>query len=103
MSEITVVQVRIDENESKELDALAKKLGISKSELIRELIKLGKKALLFNFSFDRLIKKEISLARAAAEASMSIVEFVALAKERGYTYFSYDSNELQRDIHSFNL
>ncbi|MCF2144080.1 MAG: ribbon-helix-helix domain-containing protein [Candidatus Heimdallarchaeota archaeon] len=35
MSEITVVQVRIDENESKELDALAKKLGISKSELIR--------------------------------------------------------------------
>jgi len=81
-----------------------KKLGMSKSELIRELIKLGKKALLFNFSFDhRLIKKEFSLVGAAAETGMSIVEFVALVKERGYTYFSYDSNELQRDIHSFNL
>ncbi|MGC9781236.1 MAG: ribbon-helix-helix protein, CopG family [Candidatus Heimdallarchaeota archaeon] len=95
---MTIVQVRVDDEESKELDALAKKLGISKSELIRKIIKRGKKGLLFDFHFERLIKNEISLTRAAAEAGLSVVEFVTLAKERGFTYFSYDSSELQRDI-----
>lgn len=95
---MTIVQVRVDDEESKELDELAKKIGISKSELIRKMIKLGKKDILFDFCFDRLIKNEISLTRAAAEADLSIVEFIILAKERGFTYFRYDSGELQRDI-----
>lgn len=95
---MTIVQVRVDNDESKELDELAEKLGISKSELIRRMIKIGKKELLFDFYYDRLIKKEISVARAAAAAGMSIAEFMALAKERGFTYFRYDSDDLQRDL-----
>jgi len=95
---MTIVQVRVDDEESKELDELAKKLGISKSELIRKIIKLGKKDILFDFYYNRLTKNEISLARAAAEVGLSVVEFIALAKERGFTYFRYDSSELQRDI-----
>ena len=97
---MTIMQVRVDEEESKELDELSEKLGISKSELIRKMIKIGKKELLFDFYYDRLIKKEISVARAAAGVGMSIVEFLKLAQERGFTYFRYDSDDLQRDIKS---
>jgi predicted HTH domain antitoxin len=95
---MTIVQVRVDDDEAKELDDLAEKLGISKLELIRRMIKIGKKELLFDFYYDRLIKKEISLAQAAAATGMSIVEFIALAKERGFTYFCYDSDDLHRDL-----
>jgi len=95
---MTIVQVRVNDEESKELDELAKKLGISKSQLIRKIIKQGKKEILFDFYFDSLIKNEISLTRAAAETGLSIVEFISIAKERGFTYFRYDSSELQRDI-----
>ena len=95
---MTIVQVRVDDEESRELDELAEKLGISKSELIRKMIKIGKKELLFDFYYDLLIKKKISVAREAAEAGMSIIEFMTIAKERGFTYFRYDSDELQRDV-----
>jgi len=99
---MTIVQVRVDDKESKELDELAEKIGISKSDLIRKMIKIGKKQLLFDFYYDRLTRKEISVARAAAAAGMSIVEFMSIAKERGFTYFRYNSDELLRDIQTLD-
>ncbi len=100
VNSMTIVQVRVNDEESKELDALAKKFGISKSELVRKILKRGKKGLLFDYYFNRLINNEISLTYAAAGSKLSIVEFLNLAEERGYTYFRYGTSELQRDIHS---
>ena len=56
--------------------------------------------MLFDYYFERLINNEISLTQATIEANLSVVEFLNLAEERGYTYFRYDSSELQRDIQS---
>ncbi|MFW9923989.1 MAG: UPF0175 family protein, partial [Candidatus Thorarchaeota archaeon] len=98
VNQMAIVQVRVDDAESKELDDLAELLGISKSDLIRKMIKIGKKELLFEYYYDRLLKKELSLARAAAATGMSIVEFLALAKDRGFVYFQYDEDELHRDL-----
>jgi len=99
---MTTVQVRIDDEENKNLDEVAKKLGISKSQLLRKIIKRGKKGLLFDVYFEKLTKKEISLSRAAAEAGLSIPEFMELAEKRGYTYFHYDAEELERDLNSLD-
>ncbi|MFX1538100.1 MAG: ribbon-helix-helix protein, CopG family [Promethearchaeota archaeon] len=97
---MAIIQVRVDDEESQELEELAKKLGISKSELVRQLITRGKKGLLFDFAFARLMKNEISLCRAAVEAQLPITDFVKLAAERGYVYFKYDADELKRDVRS---
>ena len=99
---MATVQVRIDDEENKNLDDLAKKLGITKSELIRKIIKRGKKGLLFDVFFEKLTKKEISLSRAAVEAGLSIPEFMELAAKRGFTYFDYDPEELERDLDSLD-
>lgn len=50
--------------------------------------------------FEKLTKKEISLGRAAAEASLSIPEFMELARKRGFTYFQYKSEEIAWDLES---
>ena len=99
---MATVQVRIDDEENKNLDELAKKLGITKSELLRKIIKRGKKGLLFDVYFEKLTKNEISLSRAAAESDLSILEFMELAEKRGYTYFHYDPEELERDLDSLD-
>ncbi len=99
---MATVQVRIDDEENKSLDELAAKLGITKSELLRKIIQRGKKGLLFDMYFEKLTKNEISLSRAAAEAGLSIPEFMELAIKRGYTYFQYDPEELNRDRDSLN-
>ena len=97
---MATVQVRIDDEENKDLDELAKKLEITKSELLRKIIKRGKKGLLFDVYFEKLTKKEISVSRAAVEADLSIPEFMEMARKRGYTYFQYDPEELDRDLES---
>ena len=99
---MATVQVRIDDEENKNLEDLAKKLSITKSELLRKIIKRGKKGLLFDVYFEKLTKKEISLSRAAAEAGLSIPEFMDYAEKRGYTYFHYDPDELSRDMDSLS-
>jgi len=99
---MATVQVRIDDEENKSLDELAAKLGITKSELLRKIIQRGKKGLLFDMYFEKLTKNEISLSRAAAEVGLSIPEFMELAIKRGYTYFQYDPEELNRDRNSLN-
>lgn len=95
---MATVQVRIDDEENKDLDELAKKLEITKSELLRKIIKRGKKGLLFDVYFEKLTKKEISVSRAAIEADLSIPEFMEMARKRGYTYFQYEPEELDRDL-----
>ena len=99
---MATVQVRIDDDENKDLDELAKKLEISKSELLRKIIKRGKKGLLFDVYFEKLTKMEISLSRAAAEAGLSIPEFMEYAKKRGFSYFHYDPEEIERDLNSLD-
>ncbi len=99
---MATVQVRIDDDENKRLDEIGKKLGISKSELLRRIIQRGKKELLFDTYFEKLTKKEISLSYAAVESGLSIPEFIEMAENRGYTYFNYSSEELERDLSSLD-
>ena len=97
---LATIEFELNDEESRELDTLAKQLGLSKSELLRKLISLGKKDLLFEAAFTRLLNKEFSLSRATLAAQMPIVEFTRRAAERGYTYFNYSSEELERDVAS---
>ena len=83
------LQVRVDDDEIEDLNALAEEMRLSRSELLRRL--RMEKAL------TRYLNLEFTLSRAARYAGVSIREMADLASARGIPFFRYSLEQLGRD------
>jgi len=91
------LQVRVEDEELGELDALAEDLHVSRSDLARNALREGVRRIRMEKALERYLHQRISLARAAQDAGVSLHEMHDLASSRGIPYFRYPVEELKRD------
>lgn len=91
------LQVRVDEDEMDELDALAEDMRISRSEVARAALREGVRRLRMDRALARYLRLEYTLSRAAEYAGVTIHEMAKVASEHGIPFFRYSLEELRRD------
>ncbi len=91
------LQVRVGEDEIDELDALARELDLTRSEVARSALREGIRRLRMERALRRYLALEWSLSRAAEAAGVSIREMAEAASARGIPFFRYSLDELRRD------
>lgn len=92
------LQVRLGERDTDELDALARELGLTRSEAARRALAEGMKKLRMERALLRYLNGDVSLARAAHDVGVTIGEMADVAAERGIPYFRYSPEELRKDV-----
>lgn len=91
------VQVRLPDDMEEKLKDLAEELHASRSEAIRRALDEGLKAIRLDRALQRYARGEVSLARAAHDAGVSIYVMAKEASEAGIPYFRYSIEEVERD------
>lgn len=92
------LQVRLGDDDTEELDALARDLGLTRSEVARRALAEGMKRLRMERALVRYVNGEITLARAAQDAGVTIGEMADVTADRGIPYFRYRPEELRADM-----
>lgn len=92
------LQVRLREEETDELDALARELRLTRSEAARRALAEGMKRLRMEGALVQYVNGKFTLARAAQEARVTIGEMADVAADRGIPYFRYSPEDLRGDI-----
>lgn len=91
------VSVRIGKEELKEISKISQDRKISKSAILREILKLGIKQKMLEIALEKFQKNEASAAKAATIAGMSLSEFLEVLHKRGINYH-YDIEDLRKDF-----
>ncbi len=91
------LQVRVDDDEIEDLNALAEEMRLSRSELARSALREGLRRLRMEKALTRYLNLEFTLSRAARYAGVSIREMADLASARGIPFFRYSLEQLRRD------
>jgi len=78
-----VITIRIPEDLLKEIDSLAKELGVDRSDLIRMLLIKSLKDERISKAIEMYINDEISLERAAEIAGIPLSDFILELIKRG--------------------
>ena len=90
------VSVRIDSDDLREIDVLAKYEQQSKSDILREILALGIQDKRFEIALERFQKKELSAWQAARFAALPLTQFLDMLREKRIE-FHYTEKELQED------
>lgn len=91
------VQVRLPDDMERQLDALADELHTSRSEALRNALDEGLQALRLERAVRRYTDGDISLARASADAGVSIQRFAREIASRGIPALRYGPEDAKRD------
>ena len=91
------LQVRVDEEDLRNLDDLAEDLSSSRSDVARSALREGVKRLRVERALTRYLNHEFTLSRAAEYTGLGIYEMSQLAADRGIPFFRYSVEELERD------
>src|SRR2546422_5355590 len=91
------LQVRVDDDEIEDLNALAEEMRLSRSELAPSALRAGLRRLRMEKALTRYLNLEFTLSRAARYAGVSIREMADLASARGIPFFRYSLEQLGRD------
>lgn len=91
------VQIRLPEEEISELEELIEILHMSKSEVARNALHEGIKALKLEIALKKYLSNEYTLCRAAEFANVSIQEMADYLSRRQIPFFKYSENELKKD------
>ena len=91
------LQVRVDDEEIEDLDALAEELRLSRSEIARSALREGVRRLRMEKALARYLNLEFTLSRAAHYAGVPIRNMADLAAEKGIPFFRISLDELRRD------
>ncbi len=97
-SAMSNLQVRLGDDDTEDLDELARELGLTRSEAARRALAEGMKRLRMERALGRFVKGEITLARAAQDAGVTIGEMADVAADRGIPYFRYPPEDLRADM-----
>ena len=92
------LQVRLGDDDTEDLDKLARELGLTRSEAARRALAEGMRRLRMERALVRYVNGEITLARAARDAGVTIGEMADVAADRGIPYFRYPPDELRKDV-----
>jgi len=95
---MTNLQVRLEDDDTEELDDLARDLGLTRSEVARRALAEGVKRLRMEWTLVGYLNGEITLARAAQDAGVTIGEMADVAADRGIPYFRYPRDALRKDV-----
>lgn len=93
----SVVAARLEDNEVREIEALAKQTHLDKSTLIKTLFRTGKDEFKLKLGMEKYRRNEVSLGKAAELAGLSILDFLSKMKDYGVT-LNYDVFEAEKDI-----
>ncbi len=91
------VQIRLPEEEISEMEELIEILHMSKSEVARNALHEGIKALKLEIAQKKYLSNEFTLCRAAEFAKVSIQEMADYLGKRQIPFFKYSERELERD------
>ena len=91
------LSVRIDEKEDKELEAIAEKLKTDKSNVARQAIELGIRALKRKEALERVRMKDWTIWKAAEYCGESYRSFLQLLRESNVP-FPISTQELEREL-----
>ncbi|HEY5605926.1 MAG TPA: UPF0175 family protein [Thermoplasmata archaeon] len=91
------LQVRVDDEEIRVLDRLAKDAGLSRSETARSALREGIRRMRAERALARYLNFDFTLSRAAQYAGVTIHEMAEAARARGIPFFRYSLEELRRD------
>lgn len=92
------VQVRLSDKAVREIDGLGKKLGSSRSEVIRRAVEKGLSNLKAELALKNYIENRITLCRAAALSGLSVREFADYASQKGIPFMRYGKGEAEADL-----
>jgi len=91
------LSVRIDEKEDKELETIAEKLKTDKSNVARQAIELGIRALKRKEALERVRMKDWTIWKAAEYCGESYRSFLQLLRESNVP-FPISTQELEREL-----
>lgn len=92
------VQVRLSDKAVRELDNLGKKLGSSRSEVIRRAVERGLSNLKAELALKNYVENRVTLCKAAVSSGLSIREFANYASQKGIPFMRYGEEEAKGDL-----
>jgi predicted HTH domain antitoxin len=92
-----VVTLRVPEDVLEMIDEIARKEGKEKSEVIRELLKIGLRNKLVEDALKAYRERKVSMWKAAKIAGLSLWEFIEILRERGIE-IQYGIKDLEEDL-----
>lgn len=92
------VQVRLPDRSVEEIDALRKRLGSSRSEVIRKALTEGLSHIKAELALGEYIENKITLCKAAALSGLSVREFAEYAAKKGIPFMRYSPEEAEADV-----
>lgn len=91
------VSTRLDRDLMRDLGALQKESGRKRSELLREALRQGLRAIRVEEAVHRYAQREISLGRARELARMPLPDFLDALRKAGVA-LDYASEDLAEDL-----
>lgn len=92
------VQVRIPDKAVREIDILGKKLGSSRSEVIRKAVEKGLSNLKAELALEDYIENRLTLCKASVLSGLSVREFADYASQKGIPFMRYGEEEAKADL-----
>lgn len=92
------LQIRLPEDELREIEKLTKAMHMSKSEVARNALHEGLRALKMSIAARRYIDNEYTLCKASEFAGVSIQEMSEYMSRRNIPFFRYSAEELEGDV-----
>jgi predicted HTH domain antitoxin len=91
------LQVRLPDEDMAALDAIAGQLRTSRSDAARAALEEGLRSLRLRFALEKYAAGDLTLARAAEEAGVSLQRMAVAARDRGIPFFRYAPDDLDHD------
>ena len=92
-----VLTLRVPEDVLEKIDEIAKREGKDRSEVIRELLRIGLRDKLIEEALRAYKEGKVSMWKAAEMAGVSLWEFVEILREKGIE-IQYGLRELEEDL-----
>ena len=97
MEYMKVLTLRIPEDVLEKINEIARRERKDRSEVIRELLKIGLRDKLIEDALKAYKERKVSMWKAATIAGLSLWEFVEILKDRNIE-IQYSIRELEEDL-----
>ena len=92
-----VITLRLPQDVLEKIDEIAKRENKERSEVVREILKIGLKDKLIEDALKMYREGKVSMWKASKMAGVSLWEFIEILKDRGVE-IQYRVRELEEDV-----
>lgn len=96
------LSTRLSEEESRDLEALARESGLDRANLMKLFLRSGMRRMKMDLAATAYAEERATLSRAAEMAGVSVREFLARMPEQRLE-LTYDTPELEEDLRTLGL